>query len=368
MIKILFVIENLSDGGAEMVLRNLVNNMNQSEFDITVMTTFPVDSKKYLAEGIKFKSLYKKYSKFNYTKYRVESALRLAYKFHVKEKYDIEVAYLECGATKIVAGSNSGAKKIAWVHCELKRAMQNPEEFANQTKKYYNKYDRVACVSKKVAKDFEELFGNTPKADVVYNVVDSDKIIDKSNEKFKYLNKKTKFTIATVGRLTTPKSYLRLLKIAKRLKYDNLDFNLWIIGDGEQRQMLETYIKENDLTDSVKMFGFQENPYPFMKAADLLVCSSIYEGFSTYITEGLILGKPIVTTECSGMRELLGDSEYGIITENSEDALYEGIKRIMTDEELLKHYEEKSIERGYSFHTDVLVNGNEQFFKEILRD
>ena len=70
----------------------------------------------------------------------------------------------------------------------------------------------------------------------------------------------------------------------------------------------------------------------------LLVCSSIFEGFSTFVTEGLILGKPIVTTDVSGMREILGDSEYGLITANDDEAFYEGVKRMLTEPGLLEYY------------------------------
>ena len=106
---------------------------------------------------------------------------------------------------------------------------------------------------------------------------------------------------------------------------------LWVIGEGEERPLLEAYIRENHLEESAKLLGFRDNPYCLMGTADLLVCSSVFEGFSTFITEGLILGKPIVTTDVSGMRELLGDSEYGLITANDDEAFYEGVKRMLTE-------------------------------------
>lgn len=113
---------------------------------------------------------------------------------------------------------------------------------------------------------------------------------------------------------------------------DGLDHDLWIVGDGEERSLLEAYIHENHLEASAKLLGFRENPYNLMYAADILVCSSIFEGFSTFVTEGLILGKPIITTDVSGMHELLGDSEYGLITANDDEAFYEGVKRMLTSQ------------------------------------
>ena len=78
--------------------------------------------------------------------------------------------------------------------------------------------------------------------------------------------------------------------------------------------------------------GYKENPYKYLAKCDLFVCSSYSEGFSTAVTEALILGIPVVTTYVSGMTELLGDNEYGIITSNDEISLYEAIKLLINDE------------------------------------
>ena len=116
------------------------------------------------------------------------------------------------------------------------------------------------------------------------------------------------------------------------------------------------------------MVGFRKNPYPFIQAADLLVCSSNYEGFSTFITEGLVIGKPIVTTDCSGMRELLGDNEYGLISENSDEGLYGGLKKMLQDADLRIAYQEKAKRCGRGFSMPTLVEANEAFFKDCLKD
>ena len=104
-----------------------------------------------------------------------------------------------------------------------------------------------------------------------------------------------------------------------------------------------------------------------MGTADLLVCSSVFEGVSTFITEGLILGKPIVTTDVSGMRELLGDSEYGLITANDDEAFYEGVKRMLTEPGLLTHYARQAEKRGRDFKREKLAGETEAFFEEELK-
>ena len=99
MINILFFIESLSGGGAEKVLCNLVNAMDQTRFAITVQTLYPEDAGKYLAQGIRYRYCYPKASRWNDRRMRIEAALGLTYPLHIRDAYDIEVAYLECGAT-----------------------------------------------------------------------------------------------------------------------------------------------------------------------------------------------------------------------------------------------------------------------------
>ena len=99
MLKILFFIETLGGGGAEKVLCDLVNHMDQRQFDITVQTLWPAENKNLLADGILYRSVYPKYDRWNSYRMRLESALGLTYRLHMKDDYDLEVAYLECGTT-----------------------------------------------------------------------------------------------------------------------------------------------------------------------------------------------------------------------------------------------------------------------------
>lgn len=363
MIKILFFIETLEGGGAEKVLRNLVNNMDKSKFDITVQTLFPCEAKKYLSDGIHYRSVYKSENKMTRLIYRAEAQSGAIYPLHIKGDYDIEVAYLEFGSTKIMSSStNKNAKKIAWVHTDLKNMFEDAQGVANQTRGFYQKYDEVICVSVQSQKSFKELFGDAIKTRIIYNTVDDSEIKRKADEE--QINN-GKFTVVCVGRLAAPKKYERLLSAHKRLLDEGFDHKLQILGEGPEREKIKKYIEENNLSSSVELLGFRQNPYPYMKNANLLACSSVYEGFSTFITEGVILGKPIVTTDVSGMREILGDSEFGLITENDDEAFYQGMKKFFEDKNLLRHYEEKAKIRGTAFSTENLVSATEKFFKSL---
>ena len=170
--------------------------------------------------------------------------------------------------------------------------------------------------------------------------------------------------LVTVGRLEHQKGYDRLVRIVKRLADEGFRFELWILGTGSQEEQLKQYIRENHLEECVKLLGFHTNPYKYIVQGDLFVCSSRSEGYSTAVTEALILGLPVITTECSGMAELLKDGECGIITNNDEDAFYEGLKGILSDAILLEHYKEKAVERGKDFTIDSLMAPIEKLLAE----
>ncbi len=367
MIKILFFIETLSGGGAEKVLQNLVNNMDTEKFDITVQTVWKENPEGYLSNNIKYKYIYPCFSKFNNYKYRLGVLLKTLYPLHIKDNYDIEVAYLECGATKVISTStNKKAKKIAWVHCDLSKKISNIDSFKKKSVKWYKSFHKIVCVSRDVEKSFKSIYANEFDTKVIYNVIDDYSIIKKSDESVDDFSFDEKIpTIVSVGRLSVEKRFDRLIEAHKILLDDGFLNNLLIIGKGSERERLEQLIKDSGVQETVTLLGFKNNPYPYIKKADILACSSDYEGFSSFVAEGLILGKAIATTNCGGMEELLGSSQYGIITDCDEKSLSEGIKKLLADISLKEEYERKAIERGKSFSIRASVKETEDFFSSI---
>lgn len=369
MIKILFFIDTLTGGGAEKVLRTLVNNMNQEKFEITVHTVEKEDPEGLLKPGIWYRAINRCRTAWGKKLFsywiRLCVELKWLYPIYIKDDYDIEVAYLECGPTKILAGStNQKAKKIAWVHCDL-ALKEGVAAQAGKLKKYYNQYDKVVCVSQNVRDSFAEMFGASPESVVLYNINDEEDILTKA-EAFT-VEKKEGTNLLAVGRLARQKGFDRLLDACELLKKEGHLFHLRILGEGGERQALEQQIRQNGLEDYVSLEGFQSNPYPYMKAADMIVCSSRYEGLSTVVTEALILGKPVVTTPCTGMNELLGDDQYGLITEDSVAGIYRGIKVLLDDPELQTYYAKAAALRAETFTKAKTVGETERFFSGLLR-
>ena len=128
----------------------------------------------------------------------------------------------------------------------------------------------------------------------------------------------------------------------------------------------DRFLAEKGNSESFTFLGFQENPYKYVSKADLFVCSSRREGFSTAVSEALVLGVPVVSTDCSGARELLGEhDEYGLVTENNEEALYQGVRRVLDDPALLAYYKKMAAERGKIFDTTSTVKAVEKMLMAV---
>lgn len=386
--KVLFLIHTLGGGGAEKALVNLVNNLDNRKYDITVMTV--VDTgiyKESLKSCIKYRTIIKlphrKKNKTDsgsllndhsrkkwlinlYITFWKNAPLRLIHKIFIGNEYDIEIAFLEGICAKIIANSsNTKSKKYAWIHVDLLRQHKSKNVFSNiaDEQKTYNKFDKIICVSNIVKKSFVKLFNqiDPKKVSVKHNIIDSNEILKKSLIPNRLIN--NKFTICSVGRLNKQKNYLRLAKCAYRLYHNlNLDFNVWIIGEGTGRKKLEQYIKNHKMEGYFHLLGFRSNPYSIVKKANLFVCSSNAEGYSTSVVEALILGLPVVTTDCAGMKEIFGTSQCGIITKNTTEDLYQGISMVMKNIDLYKRLKNNAIRRGKDFQVANNIKDIELLF------
>lgn len=183
------------------------------------------------------------------------------------------------------------------------------------------------------------------KTEVVYNVVNKKALIEASRENQDLIKSNEYLNIVSVGRFTNShKGFDRLLRIHNKLIAEGLYHKLYIIGDGENRKDLESLIQD----DYVILPGFVDNPYKYVKNADLFVCSSYKEGYSTAVTEALILGVPVISTEVSGARKLINNG-CGTVCDNDEEALYNAIKQALTNKAFLEEYKQKAIERSEQF-------------------
>lgn len=368
MKKILFLIHDLGQGGAEKVLVNLVNNMDPEKFDISVVALFGGGvNEQFLNPHIRYRTVFKKPFPGNSHVMKLFSPERL-HKWFIKERYDIEIAYLEGPDSRIISGCpNKDTKLVSWIHCTMKTAEETALGFrsAAEAKECYNKMDTMVFVSETNRVAFLNACPYTGQTAVLYNTNESDKILTLADEDATLPG--DGFRWCGIGKVVPVKGFDRMIRIQQRLVEDGYNTHLCILGEGPLKPELEKLAAEYGVADSVTFLGYQTNPYKYVSKCDLFACASHSEGFSTAATEALIVGTPVCTVEVSGMKEMLGENnEWGIITENNEEALYQGIKKLLDDPVLLAHYKEKAAERGRSFSTDSTVKAVEVTLMELL--
>jgi glycosyltransferase involved in cell wall biosynthesis len=364
--KILFFITSLEGGGAEKVLVNMVNHMDKKKYDITVQCLFDVGvNKQFLSPNVKYKYIFKHIIHGNVIILKFFSP-KFLYRRMIDEKYDIVVSYFQSPTTRIVAGcTDKDVKLVQWIHNEFHDRERIAVCYRNMAEctTLQKRFDANVYVANTVKESYLSTFPELEKNDyVLYNVVESDMIRAKAGEQVESELYNREFTLISVGRMVPQKSFDRLLNIVNRLKKDGYDFRLLLLGSGTLKNRLEEQAQRLGIKDNVTFLGYNINPYKYIKNADLFVCSSLHEGFSTAVTESLIVGTPVVTTMCSGMEELLGNNEFGVIVDNSEDALYQGVKDLLSNQDKLQYYRKKARERGEKFEVSETINSIEKFF------
>ena len=367
--RLMFLIESMIVGGAERVLLNLVNSLDAEKYDITVISVFRqsvydgyqctfADS---LAPHVKYRYLV---DNANLLKYKLFNAFfhhggkRLLHQWLIGCGYDVEIAWYEGLPTTFLAHSSSRhSRKLAWLHYGdgfANLAPQRKKAYAYE----YHQYDEIVGVSDGVCHNFKERVGMDFPLTTRYNILDDQEILRKADAFT--VKREGPLTFVSVGRLIPVKGFDRLVNACARLKQNGFDFRLWLIGEGSEHKVLQKRVCENGLKEEVCLFGNQDNPYPYMKAADWFVSSSHAEGFSTVLTEACIIGTPIISTRCLGTAELLGEnSEYGLMTENSEESLYQAMERVLTHPDFRADYSAKIRQRSAAFQKEELVRAVE---------
>ena len=295
----------------------------------------------------------------------------LLYQFILKDKkYDIEFAAIHGMRDDILNSPLKSSKKLIWIHNDLKKT-----EFHDYTDEEFRKFfgfDKIMVISEKIQKDFENLAKNdSEKSKIVriYNPLDTEEIILKSQEQreknkennhsqLSTLNSQPMFV--SVGTVFPQKGFDRLLKVHKRLLEEGFNHQIQILGDGYDFSTIKKLQEDLSVTETSTLFGFTDNPYPIIKNADFYILSSRYEGFPTVLFEAITLKKNIIATDVSGVREMLEDGKLGLIVENSEEGIYDGMKKALENSEAFKNYQENL--KGYQMPFNL-----ENSVKEIIR-
>lgn len=370
MIKILFLINNLQGRGAEKVLVNLCNNLDRNKYDITLMTVCNEGvCRETLRKDIKYRYFFDRHIPKIFVFFKLFSP-GLLHKIFIREKYDIEAAYLQGACARIVSACpNKDTKLLSWIHSEKHNENEVSEYFKSfrEAEKCYSKFHKILCVSEDVKKSWDRIFGFSEKTSVIYNVNETDIIKKAAKEETETDFSDKEFNIVSCGQICERKGFHHLAEIQNRLVKKGYKSHVYILGQGEFKNKIENYLKENSIEKTWTFLGYKTNPYVYIAKADLFVLMSEQEGFSTAVTEALLVGCPVLSTDVSGTRELLGkNGEYGIIIDIDDfESAYREITEFIDNPEKLSYYRAKAKERGKLFEKKEIIRQHEELFDSI---
>ncbi len=345
-------------GGAEKVLITFLKNLPEDKYEIDLLLN--LYSGKYLSEVPKWINVFylnkgemittnriqdipQKAFRVIYQKL-LKTFPKLLYKFILKnKKYDIEFAAIQGLGNDILNSPLKSSKKIVWIHSDLRKSTYHTYS-DNDIRKFFG-FDKIMVISKEIQKDFESVARNeydNRKIIRIYNPLDINDIVLKSNltQNLYSFTNNTK-VILSLGTIYPAKGYDRLLKVHKRLLDEGFKHRILILGDGYDFENIKKLKSSLNVDDTVTMTGFTDNPYPFIKSADYFVLSSRYEGFPTVLYEAITLKKNIIATDVSGVREMLNNGKLGLIVDNSEQGIYEGMKKALTQPEEFQDFQKE---------------------------
>ena len=376
MKKILFVNDELSMGGVTSVLLNLLNALDYSKYEVDLLI---LDDNNLDINLIpKSVNLIKSTSFFDVCDITISECYRLGIKKFIKKimffiliktgfinhfikkerqkmnlkEYDTEISFKEGISTIFITNSNV-KNKINWIHSDYK--VENySKNYNRRMKKVFKKINTHVAVSNVANKSFREIF-EVDNVITIHNIINVDRIEKLMNDEIDF-SMGDELNLISVGRLHPQKSYDRLLNVCKRLNDDGYKYKLYIIGDGEQREMLYD-LKDKLSLDNIEFLLRKENPFAYVKKADLFVLSSLYEGLPTVVFESLICKVPVISTKVAGIDEQLKEG-YGLIVDNNEEALYKGLKELFDNPELIKKYKENL--SNYHYDNEKIINEIEE--------
>ncbi len=338
MKKLLFAAYSLDIGGIEKALITLANYLQKKGYEITIVL-----EKK---QGIFLKELDKNIKILEYRPDESKNILkrkiknlrkRLKFIAKYKNKFDFSCSYATYSKSASFIARTSSNNSILWVHSEyMKLFKDNRREYI----KFFNeisirKFKKVVFVSKKAKDIFVNTFKRShlkikklqDRTEVIYNLIDYNKIVEQSKEQVKDIRKEKIYTFLNVGRHSEDDKRLsRIIEVSRKLKERKFEFRVLFIGEGKETENYKEMVKENNLQKEIVFLGKKENPYPYYKIADSFLLTSEYEGFPVVYIESMILELPIITTNVSDSKQII-ENKYGIVVEKNLNSIYNAMER-----------------------------------------
>lgn len=253
-------------------------------------------------------------------------------------RYDAAAISLHGLSPKFVCKYVRAKKRFHWIRNDLS-VCDTDEKAAKNIRQYHDCIDHYICVSQTALNSLQKLFPETrSKSLVIPNVIEAEQMLASAESQVDPLSQhRNSLKVITVCRLSDKaKGLLRMVNVHKRLMNEGIDFMWFVVGDGPDRELMQTAIDKAGLSSKMILLGSKGNPFPYFKAADVSATLSYYEGLCGAVNEAKVIGKPVLATQFSGINEQIINEESGLIVPNDEEAIYVGMKRLLTDSVLRK--------------------------------
>lgn len=253
-------------------------------------------------------------------------------------EYDLAISFLT--PHNFVRDHVRAKKKICWIHTDYTRIDVNTE----LELPVWDSFDYIASISSEAAKTFVQVFpALAPKIIEIENILSS-AFVRVRAEEFKateLLTDKKYLNLLSVGRFCEAKNYDNVPYICKRtleiLKGEGVDIRWYIIGFGADENLIRQKIAEAGMQEHVIILGKKENPYPYIKACDIYVQPSRYEGKSVTVREAQMLYKPVVVTNYPTASSQIKDGEDGVIVPLDNEGCARGLAEFILDKQKQEH-------------------------------
>lgn len=262
-----------------------------------------------------------------------------------RERYDLAISFLEGAAAYYVTDRVQARRKAAFIHIDYQAAGYLPE----MDRDCFDKMDRVFVVSAEVGSKFAAVYPQyRDKVRLFRNILDPKAIRLKAETGEGFTDGFAGVRMLTIGRLVYQKAYDIAVEAMARIVKDGYDVRWYVIGEGDLKRTLEKQIQAAGLTDRFILLGGKDNPYPYLRQADIYVHATRFEGKSIAIEEAQILGKPILASDCTGNREQIVPDIDGILIPLDKDTLAERLEWLLDHpeirRELAQNVQKKNLE------------------------
>ena len=273
-------------------------------------------------------------------------------------EYDLVISYSHLANEKVFYGGVADyicrkfkqSKKICFIHCDY----INSGNRSIYSDYIYSLFDGLVCVSRSTQEKFLQALPELKsRTYMLRNLIDEEHIKKQANQNPVIYNHKL-VTFVSVARLTREKGIERMIDILSKISTKYLEY--YVVGDGSDRAKIERKIQEYNLNNVVHLVGEDENPYRHMKNADIILVPSYNEAAPIIYQEAKLLGIPVLTTNTLSADEMIG-SKYGLVVENSDDAIKNAINSILEKTcEIRKNNCENTAEFQVSSFSDLMSN------------